>query len=844
MDVVVDRLAVGTRCSMPRLAHPIVDRPRLVALLADGVRHPVTLVSGPPGAGKTTLLASWLLSVRGRCAAWLTVDAHDDQAERLAALVVEALVRSGAPVAPAPGSSGLDLLDAVFEQLLESGQRCVLVLEDVQELRSPAALRLLAYLVERGPAGLDIVLSARADPPIGWGRLWLDGRLGEIRHADLAFTEADTAALVAAFGVALSPEDVRTLWQRTDGWAAGLRLAVGALQSEEDPHQFVVDAAATEAAVSDYMLGEVLMRQDQATQDFLLRTSVVEQITPELAIQLSGQESAGEVLLNLVHRGLFVVELEERQCYQYHDLFRALLQARLRQRDPDLAAALHRQAAEWHLAHALPRLAASHARAAGDWPLLGRMLIEQWLEESIAEGAYADDQLVDVPPEAVLETPELALIATTDACRWARREEADLYRAVLVQSALPTGTSATPEATWAAAQLLADVCYGWAFGGDARSAAAVATLRTFPRTELATPRLRQLGALADAEQAIDAGELDRAERRLRDLADRGESAWYRTLAAAMLAVIDATAGRVRAADARLSEVLEQLQERMVYPTVHFAHLAMALSAAQHGAQRAAAEALSAAEPPLEWSSHSLRYVDRAARAAAAGRPPFFVSLDGETARHPLAERALIALGVLEVVDAAGRSIAVGGEGERVVRHAREELAEAGFEGVVRSVAGWLDSATRRHPRTVIEAGALIAIAAHRRGDRATARRRLCDALDVSTATGITAPLLVHGDHLRPVLEANIDEFGARTATVFELLDRLLSSGSGDLVEPLTDREVEVLQLLPTLMSNAEIAEGMHLSVNTVKTHLKAVYRKLGVEGRREAVLRGRELELL
>ena len=184
--------AVGTKCSVPRLPDSLVRRPRLEALLADEARRPVTLVCGPPGAGKTTLLASWVAAAPPGPVAWLTVDRRDNEARRLADLIVVALERVGALDGMAVSAqAGDDLIDVVFEHLLLRDAPCVLVLDDLHELSSWSAVRTLGHLVEQAPPLLDLVLSSRADPPLGWGRLALDGRLRQVRNADLSFREED-----------------------------------------------------------------------------------------------------------------------------------------------------------------------------------------------------------------------------------------------------------------------------------------------------------------------------------------------------------------------------------------------------------------------------------------------------------------------------------------------------------------------------------------------------------------------------------------------------------------------------------------------------------------------------
>ena len=280
---------LGPRSSLARLPEALVRRPRLDSLLADGARRQVTLISAPPGSGKTTLVTAWLASRRRRDV-MLTVDARDNERDQLAGVIVAALVDRGAVVpeeidATLPGTT---LLDAAFAQLEQRSNKRVLVLDDLQELTSRHALRTLAYLVERAPASLDLVLCSRADPPIRLTRLRLEDRLAEIRNDSLAFDLAETSALLTAHGLALTRAQVQALWRRTEGWVAGLRLAACALQGEADPAEFVQGAAGTETAIADYLLKELLTRQDEAIQQFMLRTSVVGRLTPDLAEVLTG----------------------------------------------------------------------------------------------------------------------------------------------------------------------------------------------------------------------------------------------------------------------------------------------------------------------------------------------------------------------------------------------------------------------------------------------------------------------------------------------------------------------------------------------------------------------------
>src|SRR5512132_4042313 len=323
---------LGPRSSLARLPETLVRRPRLDALLADRARRQVTLISAPPGSGKTTLATAWLASHRRRDV-MLTVDARDNERDELAGVIVAALVHRGA-IAPEEIDATLPsttLLDAAFARLDERSEKRVLVLDDLQELTSRNALRTLAYLVERAPAALDLVLCSRADPPIRLTRLRLEGRLREIRNESLAFDLEETSSLLAAHGLSLTRSQVQALWRRTEGWVAGLRLAAFALEGESDPAEFVQGAAGTETAIADYLLKELLTRQDEAIQRFMLRTSVVGRLTTDLARVLTDDPAVSKRLVALVRNGVFLAELEDRTWYRYHSLFATLLEARLRQ---------------------------------------------------------------------------------------------------------------------------------------------------------------------------------------------------------------------------------------------------------------------------------------------------------------------------------------------------------------------------------------------------------------------------------------------------------------------------------------------------------------------------------
>ena len=849
-------LAVGTKCSIPRLPEALVRRPRLERLLADDVRRNVTLVSAPPGAGKTTLLTSWLAGTPGGPVAWVTLDERDGWGDRLAALVAVALDRAGAlgepSLADAADLAGDAVLDLVFERVMRRGQRCVLVLDDLQDAHGPSAQRALGHIVEQAPALLDVVMATRADPSLGWGRLRLDGRLCQIRNDELRFSPDEAAELFARHGVSIGRADTRVLCDRTEGWAAGLRLAACALQSGTEPQRFVLSASATQVAVSDYLLTEVLDRQDEGAQQFLLRTSVVDRLTPGLATALTGDEHAGERLAALERKGIFVVELDGDGNYRYHALFAALLRARLRLRDPELATGLHRRAARWHLAHGDADEAEAHARLAGEWYLVGRLALDRWYDSALRGTAPRVDPTAGAPPVVVLGTPELALVAAGMACRRGDRAEADQHRRVVDHA----GTRELDRGpTWPLARAVLDLEYARAFGPSTRARHAARLLEGTDRGPTAAPA-RRLARLRRAQQDIDAGHLERARHDLDCLAAEPAPDVVVDEATALLATLAAASGQLDRADELAAAVLTRSSPAEgTADAVGAAHLALGVSHAQRAEPRQAEESFAGIDfRPEAAPCRALVLAHHAARAAGRRRGSGGLPvLDEAPAEHALVESTLVALGVLESVDHRGRPRAHGGTGERAVAAARRATGHRRHQAMD-VLAGWLDAQpaglrapgppSHPHPRTLVEASVLCATYADERGDGEATAACLRTALRIVEPSGIRAPFAEHAERVVPLLRRHARDLGPHQGMALDLVDRLTTERSRPPVEPLTVRELEVLHHLPSLMSNVEIAADLHLSVNTVKSHLKAVYRKLGAEGRRQAVMRGRELELI
>src|SRR5215472_2949365 len=369
--------AVGSAAVAGGAARPgaegIVSRPRLFGRL--GAAR-VTVVSAHAGSGKTVLLRSWI-SDEGldERAAWVPAghDQRDPQRFWLSALAALRQTGPGSelvqPLTAAPDLDGWVITERLLADLAPLEDRLWLVVDDVHELGAEA-LRQLELLILRAPRGLRFVLATRHDVRLGLHRLRLEGELAEVREPDLRFTVAEAKELFEAAGVDLPGAAVAVLHERTEGWAAGLRLAALWLAGHPDPGRFAAEFSGTERTVAEYLLAEVLERQPEAVRRLLLRTSVLEQVNGELADLLTGDTGGERILQDLEHANAFVVSLDAgRSWFRYHQMFAGLLARELRRTEPDQVAALHRAAAGWLAGHGYPVEAIRHAQAAQDWGL-------------------------------------------------------------------------------------------------------------------------------------------------------------------------------------------------------------------------------------------------------------------------------------------------------------------------------------------------------------------------------------------------------------------------------------------------------------------------------------------
>ncbi len=850
----------------------MLKRPRLLELLERGIDVPLTLISAPAGSGKTVLLRTWLAEASDPDAVAHVALTREHSGRRAFWLDVLAAMSRARPeltglAAPARGSRALGGLRAGLDRI---DAPLIVVLDDFQEVGTGDVLADVESLLERPHPSLRLVLATRSDPPVRLQRLRIAGEMVEVRAADLAFTADETSELLGP--LELAPADVETLWSRTEGWVAALRLAELSLQGHPDPSGFIAGFAGDDRAVSDYLTSEVLNGYDDDKLRFLLRTSIVARVNAELVEALTGTSDGRSALGELARADGFVDPLDSTGAwFRYHPLLAEVLRAELRHRFPDELPALHSAAGRWHAANGQPLEGARHAVAGADWQLAADLIGEHWLGCVVnGYGSALREVACKIPDEVLNGDAELALAMAgllLEAGELGRADEL-LVRAYELAGHLPPERQRRFRVTSTATAL-----YRARLDGDleeALSAARLALSEDWDRSVAVEVRALALANLGLAE--FWTGDADQALERLQGaagLALEFGNDYVLLVAESYLAAVHARQGRLADAHSRARTAI-QLAERRGWAGVAHIAIAYVTLATVHlwwneldEAERAGDLALEAvgrsAEPllaPLVAQIRAKIYAVRGDPMTALdvlrGGDPGSTLPDWLRVSASLLEGEMwLALG--EPVRA--RSVLEAGSTSNVsdsaIALARLELAVGEPEAALRAIAGFLaDDRDALMPVTRTEAWTVDAIARDAIHDEQGALRAIERALDLAEPRGYSNPILRYGAPVRSLLRRRIASGTAHRAFAGELLSALEEKaavrrpGGEPLLEPLSGRELAVLRFLPTLMSNSEIASEMFVSVNTVKTHLKHIYRKLDVSERRDAVRRGRELHLL
>lgn len=869
-----------------------VPRPSPEALLDTCSKHRLTIVSAGPGWGKTTAVARWArqsTSVGARATAWLTLGTGDNTPAVFWEAVLRAIERSGAvpddhPLSSLTTAAGVseEILLALFRGLRDLPKPLLLILDDFHVIEAPAILEAVANLVAHDTS-VNLMLLTRRDPALPLHRLRLGGDLAEVRASDLAF---DADAVISLAGrtesLHLAPEQVETLLARTEGWPAGVRLAIMYLSRESD------DAAldrfgGTERSVAEFLLAEVLARHDTDTTDFLLRTSVVEWLTGELADALVPGGHGLARLEMLEQANTFVTCIDtERSIFRFHPLLRDLLTHRFRRDDAVGYREANRAAARWLDGADEPVEALGHAVAAEDWHLAGEVFIKAAPWVVTGHRFRLARHLQAIPYEKLPPTAGIELAAAGAELVAGRYDAVAAHvesarRLVQDGDVLPPLGLAVVEALAAAAARER---------GDVRGVmdAATDTLAHLAHSP-PCPAVERLRPIAVHQRTVAslmlAGDAAAALKVFAAVADtqQGGMTLISFNARAYQTWCLALAGRLDESEAAARELLREATALgwTSLPYAHPAHLALAtihlLRGEEPEAYRAAMAGLTATVGATElWPTVAL-HLTRASIAVARHRPraalASFKSAREARGSLPLPRsladtwsRTRVDVALLVGDEPAIRPPEEAGSAARcatwwsscarsAVAHADLEAAEAAADRVLRSLPAEEPAEDLADVLAAIEARLVLAVVADRRRRPHESAVCIRSALELARPQRLVQPFLATDPGRTAVILQRALTDGVVHADEFVqvVLARLSPQGlpshePDPLIEPLTERELAVLAELPTWKSNAEIAADFYVSVNTVKSHLQHLFRKLDVPNRRQAVRRARDLGLI
>jgi LuxR family maltose regulon positive regulatory protein len=862
----------------------IVSRPRLSGRL--GAAQRVTMVSAPPGSGKTVLLRSWIAEAGlAESVAWVSAGGDERNPQWFWLSVLSALRQTTAGSAlvreltAAPDLDGWAIAERLLKDLVPLEDRTWLVIDDLHELGSGEARRQLELLVMRAPQQLRFVLAARHDLRLGLHRLRLEGELTEIREPDLQFTVDEARTLVRAAGVELTEPTLALLHERTEGWAAGLRLAALSLAGHPDAGRFAEEFSGSERTVAEYLLAEVLERQGDAARRLLLRTSILERISGPLADALTGGSGGERTLQELEETNAFVVALDAaRSWFRYHHLFADLLQLELRRTAPHEVTALHQVATSWFAGHGHPVEAVRHAQAAQDWSLASHLLADHWPGLQLGgQAATVHELLAGFPAEAAATYAELAVLIAADELAQGSLEAAERYLGLAARASatVPADRHEQLQVLLEMVRLLLARQRGNppAVAEAARRLQAIAEAPDTPLPGLGQ-ELRGLALISLGITEVWAAQFEAAERHLQHgvaLARRIGRPFLEFSGLAHQAVIETYRSFTQAAErCRRAIALAERHGWTDEPTAGTAYVMLGAVLAWQGR----------AEEAEPWVQHAERTV-RAETELAAGmvvhhvrgvlelvRGRYQDALSAFRAAEQLAGNltaphlhvpptrglllhVLVRLGEMERAE---QALAELGEpdrerGETRTALAALRLAQDDPHAATAALAPVLDGSAPLIRRTwLVGAFLLEAIARDALGDPACAERALEYALDLAEPEGLLLFFV-----LQPapgLLERHTRHRTAHPALIAEILDLLAGKGpapSAGLqapLEPLSSSEIRVLRYLPTNLSQPEIANELHVSRNTIRTHMSHLYAKLGTHSRTEAVERARALGLL
>ncbi len=888
-----------TKIQLPPLPPKVVRRSRLFEGLDRGLQPNLrlTLISAPAGYGKTTLLRAWIQD-RNIPAAWLSIDESDNDPIRFMNYLLAALQQVNPELNRFSFAEGqvqeTDIQERILVPLInevsDSPRQTTLVLDDYHWIHSQIVHDLLGFLLENLPPQAHLMIATRADPPLSIAQMRGRGQVNELRMEDLRFQVEETESFLKTFAdLQLSPEDVNTLIHRTEGWISGLQMAAASLRGLEDKAAFIRDFSGSHHYIMDYLLDEVLRRQTPQIQAFLLTTSILNRLCGPLCDALmeavGGDSTPGQSILeDLTRANLFTIPLDaRREWYRYHRLFSDLLQARLRNKHPERIPSLHRCASRWHEEHDLADEAVQHALLTQDHGFAAD-LVERTAQEKLmrSETVTLIRWLQCLPEKEIQKRPKLAIYRA-----WALLLHGASLTSIEPQLE-PSKEVRGPPGSALAMHAFIQLSKGQIEEGLDLTEEA---LQVLPEDEVF---LRDFATFLAIGARMALGDIEGGGRLLEQISETSRRSGNRMAAAMILGEL----GEMRMRQMELKESEKLFQQALSIATDDDGRLLPIAGGALIGLGQLALERfdIGAAERMIQdgiqlvqrWSLlstlmgeitmviiHDIRGDTQAVHETLDKLQDLARRFDAsdfdDTAVEMLEARLQVRRGELEPVrrwvarrDLEGAparkpsAYEVDFYAGRFYKYelpvlARLRLAENRLQEAL-EVADELTSMAARanRPFLRIEAEILKARTHHAMGDTASSLAALRRALDLAQPQDVKRPFLIEGEDILDLLQLGRAEWDSieRIAFVDQLLEiagRSVSTSppfAAGSLEPLSPRELEVLAFLPTGLTAEEIAGELVISVNTVRTHLKNLYAKLGVHSRHEAVVRASELDLL
>jgi len=894
---------LATKLHRPRPTSSLVARPRLTQRLDEGLRngHRLFLIVAPAGYGKTTLVTDWLTKT-GIPSAWLSLEEADNDPLRFFTYLVAALQRTldpklgqslleAFPLYPMPQSAEA-FVYPLINDLAAMNRPILLALDDYHLIMATAIQEAMVFMLEHAPPNLHLVVLTRTDPPFPLPRLRVRGLMTEIRDRDLRFTpEEMTAFLNSLHRLNLPAEQIAALDSRTEGWAAGVQLAALSLQgySAERAAQFISAFSGSHHYIVDYLFDEVLSRQPDQVREFLVQTSILERMCAPLCEDLLHLRSpAQEILEYLEHSNLFLIPLDdERRWYRYHHLFTDVLRQLLNSSsEPGQVAGLHGRASDWYGQNGFVADAYSHALLAGNHERAAEIVEENaWSMVLHAEFATLKKWIQALPADLLSRHPWLR-INYAWAVMFAEPEEAEAQLAAVEQHLQAGDTCQAPLRAEMQGHIAAIRAWIACLRGDLDRAVVLShqALELWPRMEVAVRSglIAILGVGCRAHNDLTGAARSFAESM--ELAQCSGNVMLEVVGHTSLGRVSEMMGRLHEAEAIYREGLDRAILHKS-PTAGQAYRFLAnvyrewndLASARLFAEKAIepSRLWGHANPLVEALLTLARIHQAQNNIPETNRALAEVSqaihghlLEATTIQWIGAIRARLWLAQGKLDDARRWSEVQGLSAEakldleneiEYLTLVRLLLAEGRVDGAQRRLAR-LQSAAESTGRqgSLIEVLVLQAVALDMQADTDAALAVLEQALGLARPEGYMRMFLDEGKPIETLLKTGITKWENDDLLAYarKLLaafyqgeaERPVSLAEtlpgGPLIEPLSERELEVLQLIAAGWSNQEIADKLVISVRTVKKHVENIHGKLGVRSRTQAAARAQELKLL